>query len=232
MKLNELRDTSYEIAKSKGWHDDDLKRSFADLMALVISELAEALEEHRAGKPAREIEFRKQGSESVCWYKPGPEDQDEAVLRAALLLIEEGHKPEGVVIELTDALIRIGDCAGKYGWELGTMVLEGCDISALVAHSIPEDPEEAGDFGTWFLKICNELLEAHDCSTAFSRECEFSYSAANAENAAAEALGRAVCAICRMAFHLGITGEELERAIEIKHAYNRTRSRRHGGKLL
>ncbi len=59
MRLNELRDTSYEIAKSKGWHDDDMKRSFADLMALVISELAEALEEHRKGCPPTRVYFEK-----------------------------------------------------------------------------------------------------------------------------------------------------------------------------
>lgn len=46
------------------------------------------------------------------------------------------------------------------------------------------------------------------------------------------ARGVAVTSICSMAHSLGITGEELERAIEIKHAHNRTRKHRHGGKRL
>jgi len=45
-------------------------------------------------------------------------------------------------------------------------------------------------------------------------------------------LMRAAVTICRFANWLGIPGEEFESAIEIKHAYNRTREFRHGNKKL
>lgn len=235
MKLNELRDTSYEIAKSKGWHDDDLKRSFADLMALVISELAEALEEHRKGKPARNIEYVKDGA-VTCTYAP-PSDgapvvsaetiRAETILRTAMGLVESGHKPEGVTIEIADALIRIGDCAGEYDLDMG----EGDDVRGDDVRSVSEivnsveveqlNVEEPRSFGEWFCEICHPLCELGMRSQAGLR-------AGSRETW----LGVAVTSICSMAHSLGITGEELERAIEIKHAYNRTRSHRHGGKLL
>jgi len=222
MKLNELRDTSYEIAKSKGWHDDELKRSFADLMALVISELAEALEEHRKGKPPRNIEYAKDGK-VACTYSPKDGTPSPASYSTALSLVESGHKPEGIVIEIADTMIRLGDCAGKYNLDLGE-----CDdvrsVSEIVNSTEVEqlNVEEPRSFGEWFCEICHPLCELGmkpqvGGSPPESREIW---------------LGVAITSICSLAHSLGITGEELERAIEIKHAYNRTRSYRHGGKVL
>jgi NTP pyrophosphatase (non-canonical NTP hydrolase) len=80
-KLNDLAAEVHEIAKSKGWWDEE--KSFGDLTALIHSEVSEAFEEHRNHHKPDEIYFN-------------------------------GDKPEGIPIELADAVIRILDVCARY----------------------------------------------------------------------------------------------------------------------
>lgn len=211
MNLTELRDTSYEIAQSKGWHDPDFDRAtFADRMALVISELAEALEEYRKGKPARNIEYVKDGV-VTCTYAPtGATSLGD--IRTGLSLAESGYKPEGIIIELADAAIRIGDAAGKHG-----LALSEAERPSRASELVSETLSHAqGSFGGWFCAVSHWL-----CQAAMDEEREREVH-----------LWHALSNLGAMVAWLGISGVEFEHAIEIKHAYNRTRPHRHGGKIL
>lgn len=87
-QINQLVKSSYNNAKDHGWHDQP--RTVGDLIALMHSELSEALEEHRNGRAPTEI-----------YYNPDKPD-----------------KPEGIPIELADCIIRIFDFCGLHGIDL------------------------------------------------------------------------------------------------------------------
>jgi NTP pyrophosphatase (non-canonical NTP hydrolase) len=89
--LNELTKEVHEIAKSKGWWDDG-DRNFGEVIALIHSELSEAMEEYRKGKVIDIIDSK---------------------------LVENGEgyyieKPLGIPIELADVIIRVLDFCGRH----------------------------------------------------------------------------------------------------------------------
>lgn len=105
--LNDLRDEVQQTAVEKGWEDKEKypDRSFGDLIALMHSELSEALEEYRGGYPPTYI-YCMVGfpiSEGQAW------DESRAI---------EGQKPEGIPIEFADCIIRILQACGKYGIDI------------------------------------------------------------------------------------------------------------------
>ena len=82
-----LTDTAEEVhavAVEKGWYEDG-EPNFAEKIALVHSELSEALEEYRNGHDFKLV------------YHPA-----------------ETGKPEGIAVELADALIRIMDMSAEW----------------------------------------------------------------------------------------------------------------------
>ena len=106
MKLNELRDRAYQNAKDKGFHDDSAL--FGDKIALMHSELSEALEEYRNGHAVDEI-YYKEGE----WHSY-PEGKISGQKTA--------NKPEGIPVELADVIIRILDFCGKYNIDIENVI--------------------------------------------------------------------------------------------------------------
>jgi hypothetical protein len=204
--LNEIRDEAYAIAKSKGWHDEDAPQATVhDRVALMGTELSEAMEDHRAGRNPRHIflgnaTFHTDGGEvEIGW-------------QTAMRTAENGTKPEGIGVELADVIIRIGDAAGVY------------DLSLDPERGIKDwaDDVFAPDyadksFGEWYCWAIRLMLNAGDNIVEGNR------SAASFQLCLAIGVIGAWCRVLDI---------DIDRCIELKMTFNRTRSHRHGGKKL
>ena len=92
MEFSEMQKKAYETACLKGWHANPV--TFGEMIALVPSELSEALEEHRGGRKASETYYREDG------------------------------KPEGIPSELADVVIRLLDICGYLNINLEAAIIE------------------------------------------------------------------------------------------------------------
>jgi NTP pyrophosphatase (non-canonical NTP hydrolase) len=89
--MNKLVMEAHENAVAHGWWEED--RGFAEIIALMHSELSEALEEYGNGHDPQAIYYYAQKG-----------------------------KPEGIPIELADVVIRIFDACGRYEIDLDEAV--------------------------------------------------------------------------------------------------------------
>jgi len=85
-------------AERGGWHKDE---TFGDKISLMHSELSEALEEYRDGRAYDEIyySYKDEHGAKVSTNEMYREVNGEMVM----------NKPEGIAVELADAIIRIMD---------------------------------------------------------------------------------------------------------------------------
>lgn len=119
MKISQLQERAYRQSADKGFHDNEptegraLLSLNAERIALIHSELSEALEELRNGREPNET-----------WY-PGDWDAD-----------DDGNpvKPEGVPSEMADVVIRVLDFCGANNIDLEAMIIEKLDYNATRAN--------------------------------------------------------------------------------------------------
>jgi hypothetical protein len=182
MTIEELCRRSYEIAVSKGWHEQE--RSLGEAIALFHSEVSESLE---------------------CFRDPSRQPGD--------VWHSEGGKPEGMVFELADLLIRIGDTVEDMKIPV--------DVK-LVNHSVSSlGTGFEGDRGT----VTEQLVDIHlSLSLAYQASMRWHVpEGADTANYLADVMEKTGC-LCRF------IGQDLEKAVIEKMEYNAGRSRRHGGK--
>jgi len=112
MSIRELQALAYKQSADKGFHDDEPTEGPELLMlnsqriALMHSELSEALEELRAGQPVNHTYYK--------YDKP--------------------TKPEGVPSEMADVVIRVMDFCGANEIDLEAIITEKLAYNATRGH--------------------------------------------------------------------------------------------------
>lgn len=101
MRLSDIQKEVHHVAKAKGWYDKE--RSIGESIALIHSELSEALECYRNNE-----------SQPV-WQTT---DKQEIIITPISDSWRADVKPEGILTELADSVIRIMDLCESKGWDL------------------------------------------------------------------------------------------------------------------
>ena len=128
MNIRDLQREAHAIAREKGWWDEE--RTFGDCIALVHSELSEALEAYRKWDSVRAMR-----EESPQYGLDDP--------------LHGKYKPVGVPSELADVVIRVADMAEHYGVDL---------VARIANLSLLSRPGEGLDtFGDW-ITACHAWL--------------------------------------------------------------------------
>ena len=110
MRINDMVKEAHETAKSKGWWDEE--KSFGEVIALMHSELSEALEEARAGNDAN-VTYYECKNPQAC-----PDDKYVCGACCSTDRTNASMQNPAVPSELADCAIRIFDACGRYGIDL------------------------------------------------------------------------------------------------------------------
>ena len=112
--LNELSKRIHDNAVAHGFWDEP--RNLLEIAALCHSELSEAVEEYRAGRPL--VYHKCKGPEYEC------ADMEDVTSNCYEDKCPSFGKPEGIAVEMADCLIRILDWFGHEGLDADAIVRE------------------------------------------------------------------------------------------------------------
>lgn len=132
--LNDLRDRIHEINTSKGWNDPEHPKTFGDDIALIASELSEALEDFRAGvAPGKTFYTRK-----VAAFIGSDQGVDPVASSVGVEVRcnkeDAGAKPCGIPSELADVIIRTLDLCAKHDIDIHAAIEEKLEFNRTRPH--------------------------------------------------------------------------------------------------
>ena len=113
--LTTLATDIFEANKEKGFWDEP--RSLCETTMLIVTELAEAVEEERSGRAG--VWYNHNGT---GWRADEVVVDDDGLVYDEDRYYERPFKPEGVDIELIDALIRLLDLLGSRGVDVDELL--------------------------------------------------------------------------------------------------------------
>lgn len=195
-------------ATDRGWWQEGKDRNPGRIILLMISELCESFEEFR--KP--DIEF------DTIYYGPSADPENHPDIR----------KPEGIPIEVADAVIRILDFMAVLAPDAGgEAALTITALDALVDYGdLPKEQKKVrgdvpADFGDAVINAIPHLMNAYSFLS-------------QPNEPKPRRFRRALRALCGCIVYLFKVSErfefDLSEAITMKFEYNATRPYRHGGK--
>ena len=192
----------HENAVAHGWWEED--RTIGEVCALIHSELSEALEEARAARPMMYVMDEYNGE-----YIQNPR-------------YFGSRKPEGIAVELADAVIRMLDWMAHCGQEYRLDIVEeqGERIAARYARSETE-PEELPEFIAYLHDMVSVIhVRLMDIDRVRGR--------GQKKKRLTEAMAAAGSVVFLVNGWLRMQGIQLKEVMEIKHRYNKTRPYKHG----
>ena len=175
-RMEKFAEKAHQTAVEKGWWDGE-DRDNRELLALIHSEISEALEEYRS-------------NHGMVWYA-------------------DNDKPEGIAIELIDAVIRICD----FMKHRGLAFKKPFDESAKAKLELP---------------VLAAILHAFISSLILDEGISFEDGSIINDFQIGETMSRFCCIVHDW---LDIRGFDMWQLLEIKHSYNQTRPYRHGNKV-
>ena len=226
----------HQNAVAHGWWIEE--RDFGEICALIHSELSEALEEYRNGRPL--IYYHCGAGAHIC------DPQACAEINRDPIYAEEpcdrrNDKPEGIAVELADVVIRIFDHFGFVDYVPGWNILYPAEfmrelesthgvtfnemIRSVEYHAISAAREKEGTYRSFgdFIANCHA-----DISSAYDA-IEGKYAD---EFAGKTSTSYLIACVARIGYWFAYNKLDIETVIAEKHEYNKSRPYRHGGKKL
>lgn len=207
MNYSEFAKEIHVNAVEHGWWQEE--RSFGEIVALCHSELSEALEEYRAGRPnAYVVRANRDEYDHIDFYDMIKHETDISKWTAK-------EKPEGIAVELADVIIRCFDWFGRYNMDATDLLNEAKGGERWMR-----------DFPIYQVEGFGDLIAELHIALSLAYRCW-----CNASGINAAALRMAVC--CNLIFDWAKdNGVDMDELLTIKHAYNKTRPYKHGGKVI
>lgn len=210
MDIRDFEKEVHQNAVDHGWWESN--RGIAEIVALIHSEWSEALEEYRSGRP-------------MVWYSCTDNNHEDCITvdpgncRIARNGLCPHKKPEGIVVELIDGCIRVLDYLGKEDVQI-----HGIETFEELMKEAPEAAYKV-ELPQLIANLHLKTSQAYNCIRISEKESEMSM-AISLSRGYAIMFEIIAVAFCWIMDH----GHAPLSIMQEKHAYNRTRPYKHGGK--